>query len=374
MEIMDKKDVKKNKKIKIIIITICIIISVITTIVMLGKYLIIFVLSGISLIQESGVSKEQIEVENEANEIVKIKLKEKYPERNFEITDTYVYIVPPAYIFGSESVARNSVYVYIKEKDDEYTVCVNCNDKSISDNIQEKDKVKKRAEQIATINLKEKYPKRKFEIIHIKVEDKYHHSSNLSVKEDEVLVYVKENNEEYNVCVNCKDKVISDNIQTNEICEAIKKKINEIIDIDSNVKEYEIWTLDSYLSDDKTLYFYEKYNGDIIDFLTKENKKSHIAICILYNNGRESFKVDKSSDKFLRLFNSVLLINYNDKKPSYDLHTLWRTFENGKYIKEYWETSSGESEIEGLYTKNSINSIYIYDKGICNFQKLYSQD
>ena len=251
----------------------------------------------------------------------------------------------------------------------------------ISENIQlnqEKKKVKNQAKQIATIKLKEKYPERNFEIIDILM-DTYpgSFSSHPYVYKDRVECTIKENNEKYAVRVNTEDSTISDNIQENEIKNAFKEKLSEIIkiDIDANVQadinvygEYKYSKYDFYKEE---VNFQEKFNGDIIDFLKKEKKHSNsmigeLYICMVYVNGKEDFNLNESNCEFIELFDSVFLIDC--KKIS----LLFKEHLSTPYLST--EHLSGESEeyVKNYLFENNIplNSIYVYDKYIRNFKDI----
>ena len=155
-----------------------------------------------------------------------------------------------------------------------------------------------------------------------------------------------------------------DNIQANEITEAIKEKLNEIIIIDTDTIEVDVWTMQNYYdNNNKLLCFYNKFNGDIIDFLNNQNEHAldKMAICILYRNGEEHFYINENNEQFLQLFKSVLLIDYKDIRPSYPLDLL---FSYGKY--EEWEWK--QEEIKEL--QQGVNEFYVYDKDIHNFKKI----
>ena len=214
--------------------------KIIISIIIIFILFILFIISYF-IINDIRLNQEKENVGKRAEQIATEKLKEKYSERSFEIIGTNVYVHPAS--FGSSAyVDRSHVIVLIKENNEEYSVAVNVGSETISsDNIQEKENLKNQAEQIATAKLKEKYPERNFEITDIIVTERV--SYDVALDKNEIIVYIKDNynNGKYTVIVNCENGKISDNIQANEITEAIKEKLNEILKIDSDTIEFDVW-------------------------------------------------------------------------------------------------------------------------------------
>ncbi len=355
MKLDNEQDLNQKKKGNILGI---IIISIITPI--------IFVLCIVSnLIRiDMALYQEKENVGKRAEQIATERLKEKYPEKNFEITNHYVIVQPPAYFGDFAYVEKGEAFVNIKENNEEYTVKVDLDNETISDNIQKKENIKKSAKKLAVAKLKEKYPGRNFEITDILVKVR---SNSLDLKEDRVIVYVKDNNDKYTVIVNCEYGEISDNIQANEIIKAIKERLNEIIKIDSDTIEFDVWKYENYTENDKILCFHNKYNGDILDFLYNENHGNEdysylykMGVCIFYHNGKEHFYINKNNDEFLQLFNTVLLIDYKDIRPSYNLEFL---FYYDKYEKSFMQEKKGKLQ-------QGVNEFYVYDKDVHSFKKI----
>ena len=337
--------------------------DIIISIIIVSIIFILFIISN-SIINDIRLNQEKENVGKRAEKIATEKIKEKHPEKSFEIISTNVYVYP-GYIGISRYVDRTNVILHIKENNEEYNVAVDVDSETISDNIQEKENVKNLAKKLATAKLKEKYPERNFEITDILVNV---WSNSLDLKEDRVIVNVKDNNEKYTVIVNCRLREISDNIQANEITEAIKERLIEIIKIDSDTIEFNVWKYENYDKNDKILCFHNKYNGNIIDFLYNENHENNeysylykMAICILYRNGEEHFYINKNNDEFLQLFNNVLLIDYKDIKPSYPLEFLFNYSIYDKY--SYMQNKKRELQ-------QSVNEFYVYDENIHNFKKI----
>lgn len=339
--------------------------KIIISIIIIFILFILFIISYF-ILNDIRLNQEKENVGKRAEQIATEKLKEKYSERSFEIIGTNVYVHPAS--FGSSAyVDRSHVIVHIKENNEEYSVAVNVGSETISsDNIQEKENLKNQAEQIATAKLKEKYPERNFEITDIIVTERV--SYDVALDKNEIIVYIKDNynNEKYTVIVNCENGKISDNIQANEITEAIKEKLNEIIKIDSDTIEFDVWTWENYYdNNNELLCFDNKFNGDIIDFLNSVNEYNlyKMAICILYRNGEELFYINENNEQFLQLFESILLIDYKDVKPSYPPKLLfyYDSYDSPKY--EYMQK-------EKRTAQQGVNEFYVYDENIHNFKKI----
>lgn len=312
------------------------------------------------------------EIENEAIQIARVEIKEKYPERSFEIIGASV---APLYqggfdLFPEPDITR--VFVRLKEKDIEYAVHVDYRNKKLGyDNIQEVSEVRNEAERIAIKKLKEKYPERKFDIIEIKATA----YNPLEIRDDHVLVRVKENNEEHIVIVNCKKdylgnrkrkEEIVDDIQANEIIDSIKEKLNEIIKIDSDSIQYDVWNYRNDSESDRYHCFYEKFNGDIMDFLTREvsNYDGRLYICIMHHNGKEQFKIDQKNNEFMKLFDRVSVINYKFTQPSYDENVIELLDMRDIVFGGYYVTAYKEEE------KEIFNSFYLYNKESQKFEDI----
>ena len=223
----------------------------------------------------------------------------------------------------------------------------------------EGDKLAKQGIEYAQAHLERKYPGLEYVVIDAETEELYNGFTHGGWG-DTVEITIEVNNEEYKVYANIGKEltgVCCDNIQADEIKKAIRSKIMKMSGID---KDYEIELGMTQSWQDYS--FYEKYNGNITEFLIKEKKNVElysstyweITAHVGYADKQEFFCITEDDMKFLELFDIVAFVNFKNRIPStiYSYHT-------GKYI------------VEALWDRNvAFNSVHVYNKETKAFEEI----
>jgi hypothetical protein len=211
----------------------------------------------------------------------------------------------------------------------------------------------------AKVHLEEKYPNIEYTITDAETEELYNGFTHGGWG-DTVEITIDINNEEYKVYANIGNEfagMCCDNIQADEIKRAIREKIMKMSGIETG---YEIELDMTQRWQDYS--FYEKYNGDITEFLINEKVAVErysstyweITAHVGYADKEEDFVTTEDDAKFLELFDIVAFVNFKDKVPN----TMYSYY-------------TGKSIVEALWDRNiEFNSVWVYNNSAKTFEEV----